>query len=114
MSDRAAVSIVRRELPVQAGDINDMVREAIGLIGGIDRFVKKGDAVAIKPNLFAPYPPPVSVDRRVIGAIVSLCKEAGAKSIAVIEGLSVGSLIKRVNLDASEKGSMARGIYDPF
>lgn len=110
MSDRAAVSIVRRKLPVQAGDINDMVREAIGLIGGIDRFVKKGDAVAIKPNLFAPYPPPVSVDRRVIGAIVSLCKEAGAKSIAVIEGLSVGSLIKRVNLDASEKGSMARGM----
>ena len=110
MSDRAAVSIVRRKLPVQAGDINDMVREAIGLIGGIDRFVEKGDAVAIKPNLFAPYPPPVSVDRRVIGAIVSLCKEAGAKSIAVIEGLSVGSLIKRVNLDASEKESMARGM----
>lgn len=111
MSDRAAVSIVRRELPVKAGDINDMVREAIGLIGGIDTFVKKGDTVVIKPNLFAPYPPPVSVDRRVIGALVSLCSEAGAKSIAVIEGLSVGSLIKRVNLDASEQGgTMTRGM----
>jgi uncharacterized protein (DUF362 family) len=111
MSDRATVSIVRRELPVKAGDINAMVREAIGLIGGIDTFVKKGDIVAIKPNLFAPYPPPVSVDRRVLGALVSLCREAGAKSIAVIEGLSVGSLMKRVNLDASEKGSnMARGM----
>jgi uncharacterized protein (DUF362 family) len=111
MSDRARVSIVRGELPLQAGDIDSMVRDAIGLIGGIGRFVKKGDVVAIKPNLFAPYPPPVSVDRRVIKSIVSMCREAGAKRIVVIEGLSVGSLIKRINVDMSKKGGkMTRGM----
>jgi uncharacterized protein (DUF362 family) len=74
------------------------------------RFVKKGQTVVIKPNLFAPYPPPVSVDRRVIGALVSLCVAEGAKKVTVVEGVSVGTLMKRVNVDASSGGALVRGI----
>ena len=111
MSSTTAVSIVRGTSPLAEKDIHAMVTEALDLIGGIDAFVKKGDTVAIKPNLFAPYPPPVSVDRRVIGALTALCKKAGAKRVVVIEGVSVGSLIKRVNIDRGKKqGALNRGM----
>lgn len=111
MSEKTKVSIVRAKLPVTAGAISTMTRKAIALVGGIETLVKKGDTVAIKPNLFAPYPPPISVDRRVIGSLVALCREAGAQRVIVIEGLSVGSLIKRVNVDTSESsGEMYRGM----
>ncbi len=95
------ISIVKSEMPVDRDTIETMVGKSIELIGGIEKFVHKGDSVVIKPNLFAPYPPPISVDRRAIGALVKLCKEAGAKNVAVVEGVSVGSLMKRVNLEAT-------------
>ncbi len=88
-----------------------MTGKAVDLIGGIGRFVKPGHRVVIKPNLFAPYPPPVSVDRRVIAAVVSLCKAAGAAKVTVVEGVSVGSLMKRVNIEKSgPAGEMSRGM----
>jgi len=111
MSTQTAVSIVRGKTPLTEKDINALVAEALDLIGGIGAFVKKGDTVAIKPNLFAPYPPPISVDRRVIGALTALCRKAGADRVVVIEGVSVGSLIKRVNIDRKRKqGKLNRGM----
>lgn len=111
MPQRSAVAIVKTALPATAADIRRMTGEVLGLVGGIGRYVKPGQSVVIKPNLFAPYPPPVSVDRRVIAAIVSLCKEAEASKVTVVEGVSVGSLMKRVNLEKSgPSGTMARGM----
>jgi uncharacterized protein (DUF362 family) len=115
MTDKSTVAIFRAEFkakeisnkkaealnPLSQGEITKMVKGALDLLGGIEQFVKSGNSVVIKPNLFAPFPPPVSVDRRVIGTVVSLCKEAGAKKVTVIEGVSVGSLMKRINLDKS-------------
>ncbi len=108
MTEKSVVSIVKSKITppetIEEVEIAGMVKEAVDLVGGIGRFVKPGQTVAIKPNLFAPFPPPVSVDRRVIKAVVSLCVGAGAKKVIVIEGVSVGSLIKRVNIDR-ETGS---------
>jgi uncharacterized protein (DUF362 family) len=97
MADKPKVAIVKRELPLTAEVIHSMVRESLDLAGGLAGKFKKGGHVVIKPNLFAPYPPPVSVDRRVIAAAVSLAREAGAGRVTVIEGVSVGTLMKRVN-----------------
>ncbi len=97
MNEKPKVSIVKRDFPLGTDDINEMVRESLDLIGGLSGKVKKGGHVVIKPNLFAPYPPPVSVDRRVIAAMVSLAREAGAGKVTVIEGVSMGTLMKRVN-----------------
>jgi uncharacterized protein (DUF362 family) len=47
--------------------------------------------VVIKVNIFAPFPPPVSADRRVIAAVVHIFKEAGASRVVVTEGVSVGT-----------------------
>ncbi|MBW2622943.1 MAG: DUF362 domain-containing protein, partial [Deltaproteobacteria bacterium] len=111
MSDKKIVSIVRSDLPVDAARITEMVREALDLIGGIETFVQAGSRVVIKPNIFTPIPPPVSIDRRILGALVRLCRDAGAGEVLVVEGVSVGSLRKRVNVEKSAaKGSLVRGM----
>ena len=38
-------------------DAEQAVREAIGLLGGMGRFVRKGSRVVIKPNMSFPNPP---------------------------------------------------------
>ena len=73
------VAIVRR------GDspIDDAVRKAIDLIGGISSFVRPGDRVVVKPNLAYPYPPPATTDPSVVEAVARLCVEAGAREVMV-------------------------------
>ncbi len=110
-TEKSKVSIIKSDLPVSKTDIDGMLKKSIDLVGGIEKFVKSGQTVVIKPNLFAPYPPPISVDRRVIGALVSLSKSAGAKRVVVIEGVSVGTLMKRINTkDSGTSGTMLRGL----
>ncbi len=72
-----------------------MVTEAIDLVGGLTTYVQSGDVVVIKANIFAPFPPPVSVDRRVVAALVRLIREAGARRVIVAEGVSVGTKLER-------------------
>jgi uncharacterized protein (DUF362 family) len=50
------------------------------LLGGTDRFFKKGHRVLIKPNLIVPKPPeiPAQTHPEVIYAIARIVKEAGA------------------------------------
>jgi len=95
VGDKPKVAIVKRDFPIRSDDIHEMVKGALDLIGGLK--LKKGAHVVIKPNLFAPYPPPISVDRRVIASVVRLAREAGAGRVTVIEGVSMGTLMKRVN-----------------
>lgn len=68
-------------------DIESNVRAAVGAIGGIEAFVKKGDNVAIKPNLsFAsPVERAATTNPEVIRAVIKLCQEAGAKRIIVVD-----------------------------
>jgi len=81
MSSKAVsrVAIVRR------GDspIDDAVRRAVDLIGGISSFVRPGDRVVVKPNLAYPYPPPATTDPSVVEAVARLCVEAGAREVKV-------------------------------
>ena len=108
MSDKPVVAIVKGKFPPDRQEIDNMVRTAIELAGGLKSKIKKGSHVVIKPNLFAPYPPPISVDRRVISSMVRLAREAGAKRVTVIEGVSVGTLMKRVRPAATPCG-LSRG-----
>ena len=96
MSEKSKVSIVKGKIPPDKTEINRMVKEAVNLAGGLTGKIKRGDHVVIKPNLFAPYPPPISVDRRVVASMVKMAREAGASRVTVIEGVSMGTLMKRV------------------
>src|SRR5207237_6290130 len=62
-------------------------REAVELIGGIGRFVRPGQTVLIKPNqtVFYSAEDGCTTDPLVVGALIRLCREAGARKVQVGE-----------------------------
>jgi len=66
--------------------VNSAVREAIYLLGGIERFCKKGDAVVIKPNAVLGQPCEMgeTTHPAVVAAVVRVFKEAGT-TVKIVE-----------------------------
>jgi len=62
-----------------------LTESAISSIGGMDRFVKKGHEVWIKPNIGWNRRPELAANTNpdVVGTLVRLCLDAGAKSVKV-------------------------------
>ncbi len=62
-----------------------MVREAVAQLGGMGRFVQKGERVLIKPNVGWDRQPEQAANTspEVVGALVRLCREAGASQVWV-------------------------------
>lgn len=79
---RSKISIVR------GLDIERRTREAVNLVGGMERAVGRGDKVLIKPNMVGGFPPETgeTTDPRTIKVIVEMAFEAGAKEVLVGEG----------------------------
>lgn len=75
---------------VQSEDVEHAVWEAITLIGGIERYVKPGDKVVIKPNLVTAQPADsgITTDPHVVRVIIELCKTVNPSDIVIIEGSS--------------------------
>jgi len=72
------VSVVRSpEAPKSYEEVKNMVRRAIDLLGGIDKFINRTDTVLIKPNTLLPLPPEkaVTTDPRVVQATAEIVKE---------------------------------------
>ncbi len=70
-----------------------MVRAALGALGGMGRFVKAGQDVIIKPNMCVDYHPPeyaATTNPDVVAALVTLCREAGAKRVRVMDSPFAG------------------------
>lgn len=70
---------------VKAGSYNDNhvykdIKNAVDLLGGINRFVKKGNKVLLKPNLLSAKPPEAGITTHpaVIKAVAKLVMDAGA------------------------------------
>ncbi len=63
--------------------VQDAVRKAVDLLGGMGAFVKPGDRVLIKPNLLKAALPADAVvtHPKVLRAIIRLVREAGAKAL---------------------------------
>lgn len=74
----AKVAILRCE-NYDSSNVFETVKRSIGLIGGIDVFIKPGMKVLLKPNLLAPHPPEdaVTTHPEVVRAIARLVKSAG-------------------------------------
>ncbi|NOZ27501.1 MAG: DUF362 domain-containing protein [Chloroflexi bacterium] len=69
-------------------DPAELTRRAIAALGGIERFVKKGDDVIVKPNICTAahtYEYAATTNPQVVGAIVALCVAAGAKRVRVMD-----------------------------
>ncbi len=70
---------------VHGSRVEAMVREAISLLGGIERFIAKGDRVLIKPNVGWDRQPEqaANTNPEVVAAMVRLCRDAGAAKVVV-------------------------------
>ena len=65
-----------------------MVRRALAALGGMERFVPAGSNVIVKPNIcvaYHTYEYAATTNPWVVGAIVKLCFEAGARSVRVMD-----------------------------
>ncbi|MGD9030297.1 MAG: DUF362 domain-containing protein [Anaerolineae bacterium] len=70
------------------GDPEEMVRQAVSALGGMEKFVKPGDNVIIKPNIcvaYHTYEYAATTNPWVVAALVKLVVEAGARRVRVMD-----------------------------
>jgi len=73
---------------VRGGEPEDMVQRALAALGGIERFVKNGSDVIIKPNIcvaYHTYEYAATTNPWVVAALVKLALKAGAKRVRVLD-----------------------------
>ena len=81
-------SKVRPSLAIAHGQEHEKtVRAALGALGGMERFVQRGDVVMIKPNVAFDRPPALAATTHpdALRAVAKLCFEAGASKIIVAD-----------------------------
>jgi uncharacterized protein (DUF362 family) len=72
----------------RSGEPEAMVRRAIAALGGMERFVPRDANVIVKPNIcvaYHTYEYAATTNPWVVGAIVKMCLEAGARSVRVMD-----------------------------
>jgi uncharacterized protein (DUF362 family) len=72
----------------RSGEPEEMVRAAVAALGGMERFVKPGDVVVVKPNICVAYHTfeyAATTNPWVVGAVVKMALEAGAKKVKVMD-----------------------------
>lgn len=83
-----AAPVLRPDLAVVHGVSPDkIVRAAVEALGGIRRFISKGDLVVVKPNIGWDRRPEqaATTNPEVVGTLVALCLEAGAAKVKVFD-----------------------------
>jgi uncharacterized protein (DUF362 family) len=82
------VAVVRNSGKPSDMEVFEMVKKSIDYLGGMGSIVKKGDTVALKPNVVTGElsGPGVTTDKRVVEALIRLCREAGASKVLIVEG----------------------------
>lgn len=72
----------------RAGEPEAMVRRALAALGGMERFVPRAANVIVKPNIcvaYHTYEYAATTNPWVVGAVVKMCFEAGARSVRVMD-----------------------------
>jgi uncharacterized protein (DUF362 family) len=74
------------ELPPPTAE--QLVRRAVEAMGGMKRFVSRGDVVVVKPNIGWDRMPihAANTNPDVVGAVIQMAFEAGAKKVVVADG----------------------------
>jgi uncharacterized protein (DUF362 family) len=105
-ADAAYLSVARGEDPAE------LTRRAVKALGGIERFVKQGQSVIIKPNICVAYHPPeyaATTNPQVVAALVTMCKEAGASSVRVMDNPFGGTAREAYKISQIEEAVQAAG-----
>ena len=80
MSERPVVAVVRC---VDYEQVDEALRRAVDLVGGIGRYVRPGQRVVLKPNLLRAMPPEAGVTTHpsVVRAVARMVREVGARPV---------------------------------
>ena len=75
------------DLAVISGEPAAATRKALEILGGVGRFVKRGQRVVIKPNMsFARTPEfAATTHPQVVAAVAQACMDAGAREVLVLD-----------------------------
>jgi uncharacterized protein (DUF362 family) len=89
LTGRPSFSVAKEEydLAVVSGEPVAATRKALEAIGGISRFVKKGQRVVLKPNMSFSRTPDFSATTHpaVVATVAQACVEAGASQVLVLD-----------------------------
>ena len=67
------------------GSLRESIERSVELIGGLDRPVKRGDTILLKPNYNTADPFPGSSDPEFVKAVIKMLYEAGAERVILGE-----------------------------
>ena len=86
-SNTMAVEQAPEMVAVMGGEPEVMLDKALETLGGIGKYIKKGQKVVIKPNIGWDRPPEsgANTNPELVGRMVSRCLEAGAKEVSVFD-----------------------------
>ncbi|HGJ66835.1 TPA: DUF362 domain-containing protein [bacterium] len=81
------LAVAQGPLKIDPEAIKRTTRQAIKMLGGMDKFVSKNDRVLLKPNIAWNRTPEQSANTNpyVVEAVVEMCLEAGAKKVKVLD-----------------------------
>ncbi len=104
-------------LAVARGESSDAVtRAAVGALGGMERFVSRGDRVVLKPNISWDRTPEqaATTNPGVVASVVRMCIEAGARSVLVMDNTCVDARRCYRNSGIEEAAKNAGATVDFF
>lgn len=72
---------------VENGEPEELLAAAMKALGGMGKFISRGDVVVIKPNIGWDRPPELAAttNPQLIAALVKSCKAAGAKEVKIFD-----------------------------
>ncbi|MBN1135596.1 MAG: DUF362 domain-containing protein [Anaerolineae bacterium] len=97
---------------VHGADPAAITQRAIAALGGIERFVRPGDDVIVKPNICVAYHGPeyaATTNPQVVAALVSLCLGAGARRVRVMDFPFGGTAEQAYKISGIEDAVKAAG-----
>ncbi len=95
-----------------------LTRKAVEALGGMSKFVRRGDIVVIKPNIGWAHGPLYAVNTNpfVVAELVRMCREAGAKRVKVFDNTCCNPRIcyknSGVEVEAKKAGAEVSHIAD--
>ncbi len=105
-SDPAYMAVARGEGENEPVLVDALVRRAIAELGGMQRFISKNDSVIIKPNIctaYYSYEYAATTNPFVVGTLVKLAFEAGAKKVQVFDSPFGGTASKAYSISGIDK-----------
>jgi uncharacterized protein (DUF362 family) len=86
-SNSVSVQATTDMVAVMGGEPEIMLNRAMKELGGIGKYVKKGQKVVIKPNIGWDKKPEMAANTNpeLVGALIKLCKSAGAAEVLVFD-----------------------------